>query len=240
MNILITGGASGLGRAMTERLAQNPEHKVYFTYSKSAEGAKSIETAFGNAVSMKCDFRNQEEVQNLATSMAGLDLDVLINNAYSGEPVKTYFHKMKSEDFLNDFQDNLLPTIQLSQAAITHFRKKKSGKLITVLTSFLLNTPPTGTAAYVAGKAYLAQLNKAWASENAKFNVSANTISPSFMLTGLTKETDERIIEQMVEGHPLKKLLTVEEVADTVAFMVAASGQMNGVDIVLNSATNLK
>ncbi|MNE75886.1 3-oxoacyl-[acyl-carrier-protein] reductase FabG1 [compost metagenome] len=104
----------------------------------------------------------------------------------------------------------------------------------------MLNTPPLGASSYVANKAYLGSLVKSWATENAKFNISSNAISPSFMQTNLTSDVDERIIEQIVNDHPLKKILTVEEVAESVLFLTNASSQINGVDIVLNAGTNIK
>lgn len=97
-----------------------------------------------------------------------------------------------------------------------------------------------GTASYIASKSYLAGLVKSWAAENSKFNIASNSVSPSFMQTGLTAAVDERLIEQMVEAHPLKKLLTVEEVAKTVKFLCESTAQLNGVDIVLNAGINLK
>jgi NAD(P)-dependent dehydrogenase (short-subunit alcohol dehydrogenase family) len=133
-----------------------------------------------------------------------------------------------------------MSTIQITQEAIKHFRKRKSGKIITILSSYLANIPPSGLAVYVANKAYLAKLTQVWASENAKFNIVSNSVSPSFMLTGMTAETDERVVEQLISEHPLKKLLTVQEVAETVAFLVKDSGHINGVDIVMNAGVNLK
>ncbi|WP_298222749.1 SDR family oxidoreductase [Flavobacterium sp.] len=240
MNILITGGASGLGEAITRNFAKDSSNKVYFTFNASDEKAKAIENDFPNAAGLRCNFKNAEDVVSLQSKLSELNLDVLINNAYSGEPIKTYFHKIDADVFATEFQDNLIPTIKITQAAIASFRKKKSGKIITVLTSFLLNTPPTGSAVYLANKAYLASLVKTWATENGKYNITSNSISPSFMLSGLTKDVDERVIEQMVENHPLKKLLTLQETADTVLFMASATSHMNGLDIVLNAGTNLR
>lgn len=240
MNVLITGGASGLGEAITRTFAKNADHQVYFTFNASDQKAKAIENEFPNSIALRCNFKNAADIAQLQQKISELDLDVLINNAYSGEPIKTYFHKIPAEDYAREFNENLIPTIQITQAAITGFRKKKSGKIITVLTSFLMNTPPTGSAVYVANKAYLASLVKTWATENGKFNISSNAISPSFMLSGLTQDTDERILEQMTESHPLKKLLTLQETADTILFMASATPHMNGLDIVLNAGTNLK
>lgn len=240
MIILITGGASGLGAAITRLLAQDSGNTVYFTYSNSVANAQLIQTEYPNANAIKCDFKIASEVTALTNNIAEMALDVLINNAYSGQPIKTYFHKIPVVDFAEEFQTNILPTIAVTQAAITGFRKKKQGKIITILTSFLLNTPPIGASSYVAAKAYLGALVKSWATENAKFNVASNAVSPSFMQTGLTDGTDSRLIDQMTENHPLKKLLTVEEVAQTVAFLVRATQHLNGVDIVLNAGSNIK
>ncbi|MNF48066.1 3-oxoacyl-[acyl-carrier-protein] reductase FabG [compost metagenome] len=240
MNILVTGGASGLGEAITRILARDSDNTVYFTYSNSAANAQKIQFEFSNTVSVKCDFKNSSEVQSLVNKIDDLKLDVLINNAYCGSPITTYFHKIPEDTFSSEFMFNIMPTILITQAVINSFRKKKKGKVITILTSFLLNTPPLGASSYVANKAYLGSLVKSWATENAKFNISSNSISPSFMQTNLTSDVDERIIEQIVNDHPLKKILTVEEVAESVLFLTNASSQINGVDIVLNAGTNIK
>lgn len=240
MNILITGGASGLGEAITRMLAKEQSNTVYFTYANSQANATKLQHEFKNVIGIKCDFKNATELEALKSNIEALQIDVLVNNAFHGEAIKSYFHKIPEADFAAQFIDNVIPIIGITQATLTSFRKRKQGKIITILTSFLVNTPPIGASSYVACKAYLGSLVKSWATENAKFNITSNAISPSFMQTGLTADVDERIIEQMTAGHPLKKLLTTDEVAETVLFLASASSQMNGVDIVLNAATNLR
>lgn len=240
MNILITGGASGLGEAITRKLANDNTNTVYFTYYNSSSNVKKIESEFQNTKGIKCNFKDLEEVNLLKDKIEQLDLDLLINNVYSGEAIKTYFHKIDSDEFLTEFNQNIIPTVLLTQAAITCFRKKKKGKIISILTSFLLNTPPVGSSIYVANKAYLGSLVKSWATENGKFNIVSNSISPSFMLTNFTRDVDERIIEQMKESHPLKKLLTIDEVAETVSFLSNSSHHVNGIDIPINAGVNIK
>lgn len=240
MNILVTGGASGLGEAITRILAQDQNNTIYFTYSSSKSNAESIEAEFRNTHSIKCDFWVAEEVKSLTDEMGRFDLDVLINNAYSGEFLKSYFHKTVTDDFLNDFRGNIIPTIEITKSAITGFRKKKKGKIITILTAALLNLPPIGSSVYIANKAYMEKLTKVWASENSKFNITSNSISPSFMKTKLTADLDERLVEQIANNHPLKKILAIQEVAESVAYLVYATSQINGVDLVLNAGVNIK
>lgn len=240
MNILITGGGSGLGEAITRVLAKDALNNVYFTYSNSEQNAKKIKSDLSNTIPIKCDFKMESEVSALANKIDDLNIDILINNAYADNATRTYFHKIPQEDFSLDFVNNIIPTIRITQAALGHFRKKKSGKLITVLTSGLANNPPLGWSCYTANKAYLGSLVKSWAVENIKFNITSNAVSPSFMQTSLTSATDDRIVDQMISNHPLKKLLTVEEVADTILFLTKASPHINGVDILMNHGNNTK
>src|ERR1019366_7084787 len=125
------------------------------------------------------------------------------------------------------------------QEAIKTFRKKKFGKIINIISSALVNKPPIGWSEYVANKSYLLAMSKAWAAECIKFNITSNSISPSFMLTNLTSDTDERVIEQMKEEHPLKRLLTTDEVAEAVVFFTKSSQQINGTNLVINAGTEI-
>ena len=239
MNILITGGASGLGNAITRKLAEDINNFVYFTYNASQSNAGEITKEFSNSLSIKCDFSNSDEVNSLAEKLDQFKLDVLINNAYHGSYLKSHFHKTAPDDFLISFNINIIPVIKITQSAISSFRNKKSGKIITILTSALIETPPIGSSVYVSTKAYLKQLTKMWAVENAKFNITSNSISPSFLLTNLTKDIDERVIDQIRQNHPMQKLLTVDEVADNVKLMTNALYKKNGFDLILGSTDSI-
>jgi NAD(P)-dependent dehydrogenase (short-subunit alcohol dehydrogenase family) len=240
MKIIITGGASGLGGSITRAFARDVSNTVCFTYNNSRQKAEQILKDHGNSIAVKCDFRNEEERKRLTDSIRSFDPDVLINNAYSGEFLSAHFHKTPSEDFLTNFRDNIIPVIEITQAAIECFRKKKQGRIITILTAALTNVPPMGSAVYIAGKAYLEKLTKVWATENGRFNISSNSVSPSFLSTDLTAGFDERVVSQITESHPLKRLLTVEEVTESVLFLAKASPQLNGIDILMNAAMNIK
>lgn len=240
MNILVTGGASGLGGAITKTLAGVAENKVWFTYNSSKENAGKIESEFENTFSIKCDFTVHHELIALQDQIKSMDLDVLVNNAYCSKINYQHFHKTPPDSFLSDFKDNILPTVTITREVIKHMRKKRQGKIITILSSLLLNVPPIGLSMYLANKAYLEKLTKVWASENSTFNITSNSISPSFMRTALTDDVDERIIEEMINNHPLKRLVTPKEVAEAVLFLVNSSNQINGVDLVMNAGVNLK
>ncbi len=237
MNILITGGASGLGAAITKVLAANFTNNIFFTYCKSSESAGKIEADFSNSKAINCNFLNKADIQSLISIMDTMDLDVLINNALYGLS-QVHFHKQAPDTFTNSFVNNVQPTLNITQKAISLFRNKKFGKIITILTSYMLK-PPLGMSEYIANKAYLASMSKSWAIENVKFNISSNCISPSIMKTHLTINTDARILNDLIKRHPLKKLLTTEEVAYEVLALVNSSQHLNGTNRIINAAEDV-
>ena len=235
MNILITGGSSGLGKSITECLVTtHPQATIYFTYNSSADAALEIEKQFSNTKAIQLDFKKEESIQAIIEKITSLDIDVLINNAVTSLH-KNHFHKTTADIFSNGFSDNILPVIKITAAFIKAARLKKAGKIITILSAAIAGSPLTGWASYTAEKNYLLSLTKSWASENAQFNIQSNSISPEFMDTAINKELDYRLKEEIIKTHPLKRLLTTNEVAETVNFLVTASPHVNGQNIFLNN-----
>src|SRR5260370_720433 len=75
MNILITGGASGVGEAITRRLAGNEANEVWFSYCSSSAQAKSLEQVLPNAHAVHCDFKDASSVAGMLQKMGEISLD---------------------------------------------------------------------------------------------------------------------------------------------------------------------
>lgn len=239
MKILITGGASGLGKAITVLLAQDPQNTIFFTYNSSYSSAAEIEERFPNTKSFQVDFNNEGSIIFFVKDVLHSILpDVLINNAITGFS-QNHFHKIAPTKFLDSFKNNVIPVLSITQEFINIRRKVKSGKIITILSSAIVNKPPIGWSEYVANKAYLYSMVKSWAIENTNFGITSNCVSPSFMLTNLTANTDSRLIEGIINENPNKQLLKESEVADVVAFLIKSSNQLNGQNIIINAAKDL-
>lgn len=239
MNILVTGGTGGLGRAAVELLAGDKNNHVWFTYCSSEARAKEIMDNLANTSALCCDYSDSDSVNAFVENIAEMDLDVLVNNAWVGKPDTVRFNKLATDDFSSAFQDNIIPTVAITQRVLERMRKKKSGRIITVLTSGIMGVPPLGYSLYASTKAYLAQLVKSWSVEYAKLGITSNAVSPDFMQTDFTADTDGRVIEQIIAAHPLKRLLVPEEVAKVIHFLVYASPQVNGVNIPITAGTKI-
>ena len=240
MNILITGGTSGLGKATVELLVKDG-HQVYFSFLATEEFtavARELEATYNNVKAIPLNFCEATSVDAFCEEIKGYDIDVLVNSTYVGRPQTTYFHKIDAEDFQKAFEMNIIPTVKITQAAIEMMKKKKFGKIINIITEAVIGLPPMGYTLYACNKAYLMELSNVWNKEYTRYNITSNCILPAYMQTKFA-EVDERILEQMQQEHPLKKLLTVDEVAQAVKFFVDASQQVNGVKFPINAGTML-
>ena len=224
MKILITGGSSGLGRSIVEKLSENKENFVIFTFNHSKKNAKEICKVNKNVMSIKCDFTIKKELNDFIKNIHTLGVDVLINNYYSwpknpllpGTFLNQHFHKIHENIFIKEFKKNIVPTVLITQETIKLFRIKKKGKILTTLTSFL-NSPTIGSSIYISNKNYLKSLCEVWGVENKKYNITSHYFSPSFMITDHTSKMDERLIDQMINSTESKKIMTVEHVSNKIS-----------------------
>lgn len=240
MNVLVTGGSGGLGEAIVRQLAARANTRVHFTYRARVEAAERITAECSAATAWKCDFADPASVEALCEAIPGMALDGLVNNGYSGAWVGEYFHKTSAEQFTAAFAENIIPTIRITQESIRGFRERKSGAIVTILSSALLGTPPLGTSVYASTKATLAQLSKAWAAENVRYRIRSNCVSPSFMETTMTAATDERMVDQIRSAHPLRELLPPAQAAEVVEFLLTGPAHLNGATIVVNAGATMQ
>ena len=92
MCVLITGGASGLGGAITRRFASAGNYKIFFTFNSASDKAEQIEKEFPFAKGIACDFTNSGSLGYFLERIAEINPDILINNALIGLRTK-HFHQ---------------------------------------------------------------------------------------------------------------------------------------------------
>ena len=209
---------------MVEELSKNKKNHVYFTYNLSKKSAFKICKENNNTSKIKCDFNVKIELYEFINKIRTLDIDVLINNYYSwpekpllpGTFLNQHFHKIDENIFIEEFEKNIIPTVKITQELIKLFRIKKSGKILTTLTSFL-GSPTIGSSLYLSNKNYLKSLCDVWGVENKKYNITSHYFSPSFMITGYTSKMDDRLIDQMINSTNTKKIMTVNHVSKKIS-----------------------
>ena len=219
---LITGGAQGIGKTISEELVQNGAHVVLGDVN--LEGAQATAEAInndgGSASAVKIDVSNPAEVKQVFDSILKdkKPIDIMINNA--GITRDGLMIRMKEADWDRVLNINLKGTFLCSQQAAKQMMKQKSGAIVNI-SSIVGVMGNFGQANYSASKAGVIGLTKTLAREVASRGIRVNAVAPGFIDTEMTRVLDESVRQKLIEQIPLAKLGLPEDVARCVAFLVS-------------------
>lgn len=223
---IVTGAASGIGRAIALDLAGLGAAVV--AVDAAAEGAskvaREIESAGGKAVAMRTDVTNRSEVE--LTVQQTIEkfgrIDILVNNA--GILGMYGFMDMKEEDVEKTFKVNLQGVILFSQAVAKHMMEQKSGKIVNIGSSLSSRASACnltgGAADYCASKAAVQAFTRSLAQELGPFGINANAVAPGPTNTPMHMGYFEAVEAVFKNSVPLGRLAEPEDIADVVTFLV--------------------
>lgn len=202
MNILITGAATGIGKA-TALLFKEKGYNVFVTYNKTP-------VDYDGVTAIQCDLSKVDEIKNLFDSIE--DIDVLVNNA--GISLIKMINDVSEEDYENITAVNERAVYFCSKYAVLKMLKKHSGAIINI-SSMWGQLGASCETLYSMTKAGVIGLTKALASETAPSGITVNCICPGIIDTRMNRQFDS---EELAKEVPLGRLGTPEEVAKAVLF----------------------
>jgi len=216
---LVTGGASGIGAAISRRLAS--EGAEVWIGDLNLEGAKRVaaETSGHEAA---LDVTDIESARALVTD-AG-PFDVLINNA--GMDEFGFFTQTTPEQWGRVLAVNLHGVLNCTSAVLPGMQEAGYGRIVSI-SSEAGRVGSKGSAVYSAAKGAVIAFMKVMARENARFSITANSIAPGPIETPLLMGAEEfgeigqKILKNMREATQLGRLGQPEEVAAAAAFLAA-------------------
>ena len=219
----ITGGTRGIGRqiAITLAMAGYDIAVNYRTENEDLTITKSeIEKCNVKCLPVQGDVSSFEDSENMVKQVIEQlgRVDVLVNNA--GITKDTLLMRMKKEDFEDVLQVNLVGTFNVTKSVIPYMMKQKEGRIIN-LSSVVGISGNAGQANYAASKAGMIGFTKSLAKEVGSRNILVNAVAPGFIETQMTDVLKEEIKEEIKKTIPLKRMGTVEDVANVVKFLAS-------------------
>ncbi|MCT4621409.1 MAG: 3-oxoacyl-[acyl-carrier-protein] reductase [Marinisporobacter sp.] len=234
---IVTGGSRGIGKAIALKLADLGANIVVNYTSNAAkaeEVVKQIKDMGKEAIALKADVSNSEEVQNFIKEVEEKfeSIDILVNNA--GITKDTLLMKMKEEDWDRVMSINLKGTYNCTKAVTRKMMKQRSGKIVNVA-SVVGVTGNAGQANYAASKAGVIGFTKSIAKELGIRGINVNAVAPGFIETDMTDVLSDKVKEEIMKNIPMKKLGKAEDVANVVAFLCSneasyVTGQVLNID----------
>ena len=224
--VVITGGASGIGAAAVHTFAL--QGAAVAIWDVNEVPGKELELLLLNqgliARFIKVNTANPAEVEaaTAATLKQFGKIDVLVNNA--GITRDATLQKMTSEQWQQVLDVNLTGVFNCCKAISPVMIAHNYGRIIN--TSSVVGLYGNyGQANYAATKAGLIAFTKTLARELGKHNITVNAVAPGFIATEMIKTIPEKVIAQMTEKVPLKKLGQPEDVANLYAFLAGPGAQ---------------
>lgn len=218
---IITGAASGIGRATALRFSEEGATVVLadIQEDKLENLSKQIRKKGGEVLFQKVDVRKKEDINNLIERVIK-DLgkvDILINNA--GINIAVTAKKMTEEEFNSLIDVNLKGTFLFCQAVFSPMSKRMYGRIIN--TASLWTEGHIGQSGYSASKAGVIALTKTLALEYAKYNITVNCISPGTVETPMISNVTPKMREEFLKSIPLKRFAKPVEIANVHLFLAS-------------------
>jgi len=220
--VIVTGGASGIGRA-TSLLFSQKGAKVVIADFNDIEGgrlAQEINDNKGSAISVKVDVVNRIDVEAMIKQTIDHfgTIDVLINNA--GITQDNFLAKMTADQWQQVVDVNLTGVFNCAQLVIPVMLEKGKGTIINCA-SVVGVYGNMGQTNYAATKAGVIGMTKSWAKELGPKGINANAVAPGFILTEMTKKVPEKILALMEQKTPIRRVGKPEDVANAYLYLAS-------------------
>lgn len=222
--LLVTGAASGMGRAFA-RLASDQGADLAL-FDRNADGLEAVRgelAAVGRVVAHAIDLVQWEAVEaSVADSVASLGgIDALINVAGWDEPGRFWEQSLEMWHTLIDV--NLWSNLHMTRAAVPFLMEQQRGAIVSVA-SDAGRVGSKGETVYAAAKGGIIALTKSLAREMAPYQVRVNCVCPGPVRTALLEQEmkdNPTLIEKLIKAVPLRRVGEPDDVAPMLAFLAS-------------------
>lgn len=201
--VLITGGATGIGKATAQLFAQKG-YNVFITYNQSKPD-------FDGVTKIKCNLQNEDEIVNLFNQIG--NIDILVNNA--GISLVKQINDTTAQEYDKIMSINARSYFLCCREAVKLMLKNHKGAIVNV-SSMWGQTGASCEIAYSMSKFAVVGLTNSLAQELAPSGITVNCICPGIIDTRMNEMFDKKELEAQV---PIGRLGTVQEVAQAIYYL---------------------
>jgi 2-dehydro-3-deoxy-L-rhamnonate dehydrogenase (NAD+) len=217
---VVTGGAQGFGKAITQRFLQSGA-RIAIWDRDTALAQKTAKALGGEVHAVACDVAEPASVATALECTLGLfgRIDILVNNAgIAGANAKTW--ETDVEEWRKVMRVNLDGPFICSRAVVPGMIQQNYGRIVTIASIAGKEGNPNA-AHYSASKAGVIALTKSLGKELAGYDIAVNCVTPAAAKTAIFDQITQQHIDFMLSKIPRNRFVLVDEVASMVAWMAS-------------------
>ena len=210
---IVTGGARGIGRAVSELFAQEGAAVIIWDLLDAGEEtAADIRAKGGQAEFKKVSVADMEQVNQSAQEAFDKygRIDILINNA--GITRDKSFLKSTAEEWQMVLDVNLSSVYYCAKAVVPFMQQNNYGRIVSASSTTGLRGN-FGQTNYAASKSGIIGMTKTMAIELGKFGITVNAIAPGYTVTDMTAQIPEEVTKNMLQFIPVRKVAQPIDIA---------------------------
>jgi len=219
---VVTGGASGIGKAVVERLVKEGAHVAIFDRDQKAMDAVAKELGTFGVESSVVDISDEAAVGEAMGALVAKRgrLDVLVNCAAIVGPTATVITDVSVDDFEEVYRVNLRGSFVVAKQALVQMRKTNEGRIL-LFASIAGKEGNAGMCCYSSTKAGVIGLVKSIGKEFAESGITVNAIAPAVIRTPMVEATHPDQVKYMTDKIPAKRTGTLDEAAAIACWIVS-------------------
>jgi 3-oxoacyl-[acyl-carrier protein] reductase len=219
---IITGGAQGIGLATARKFAAEGAIVAVADVKREQveQAVRELRGGGATAEGFVVDVTKREQIDAMVRQLKARfsRIDVLVNNA--GITLDARLQKMTDAQFDAVIAVNLKGTYNCAQAVVETMLEQGSGVILNA-SSVVGIYGNYGQSNYAASKFGVIGLAKTWARELGSKGIRCNAVCPGFIATAILKTIPDKVMAQLTERVPMKRLGRPEEVADVYAYLAS-------------------
>jgi NAD(P)-dependent dehydrogenase (short-subunit alcohol dehydrogenase family) len=218
---IVTGGASGLGYAITRRLQQSGVFVAVLDLNPKC-GADVTREIAKHGTLINVDVTDEAAVRKAVDQVAGLRgrVDILVNSAGITGKTNIKSHEVELVDFETVMRVNVRGPFLMAKAVLPVMLRNNYGRVLHIA-SIAGKDGNAGMLAYSTSKAAVIGLTKVQGKEYAETGITVNALAPAVIRTPMVEALPESQVKYMTDKIPMKRCGSLEEVAAMAAFILS-------------------
>jgi 3-oxoacyl-[acyl-carrier protein] reductase len=218
---IVTGGAQGIGLATVKKfVAEGAQVALADVRQEAVDAAVASFNGAGTVTGYLVDVTRRDQIDAMVEAVREKEgrIDVLVNNA--GITIDARLQKMSEDQFDKVIAVNLKGTYNCAHAVVDTMVAQGAGVILNA-SSVVGIYGNFGQTNYAASKFGVIGFVKTWARELGPKGVRCNAVAPGFISTSILRTIPDKVMKQMTDRVPLKRLGTPQDIANVYAFLAS-------------------